>query len=367
MPSKSARRTCACCASPPPFADGINCQTGAIATPAGEVPRVSTELFFEDRLGSCKARLGIGRMDYAVAPGLYAVGDPTSESPVFVTANYKMSFDRLRSQLGGRDGWIMVLNTKGINVWCAAGKGAFGTEEILRRIEAVRLPDVVAHRQLILPQLGAPGVAAHEVKKRSGFRVIYGPVRAEDLPAFMDAGMKATPAMRRVRFGFWDRVVLIPIELVVWVKYAALIAVAMLVLSGLGRDFYSLSRLLSVGARSAILFLGAYLAGVALAPALLPWLPGRAFSVKGAAAGFLLVLFLGILSLAGVNLSENPLSAIAWVVIIPTVASFLGMNFTGASTYTSLSGVLREMRLAVPIQIACAAIGGVLWLVARFV
>ena len=190
--------------------------------------------------------------------------------------------------------------------------------------------------------------------------LIEGNARVAEL--FLDAGMEATPEMRRVRFSFWDRFVLIPIEFRVWAKYGAIIALAFLLLSGLGRDIYSFTRIASVGLPSLALFVAAYLAGVALMPALLPWLPGRSFSVKGAAAGLLVVL-----SLAGANVLGGWLGAIAWVVIIPTVASFLGMNFTGASTYTSLSGVRREMRVAVPVQTICAIVGGVLWLVARFV
>jgi acetyl-CoA decarbonylase/synthase complex subunit gamma len=45
----------------------------------------------------------------------------------------------------------------------------------------------------------------------------------------------------------------------------------------------------------------------------------------------------------------------------------MAMNFTGATTYTSLSGVRREMRVAVPIQAAAAGVGVVLWLIGRFV
>ena len=70
-------------------------------------------------------------MRYKVDPGLYAVGRPTVESPVLVSANYKLSFDRLRSQLTGLDAWMLVLDTHGVNVWCSAGKGTFGTDEIV--------------------------------------------------------------------------------------------------------------------------------------------------------------------------------------------------------------------------------------------
>ena len=126
---------------------------GYIPTTAGEIPAVRTELLLSDRLGAYKVRWGFGRTKYRVTPGLYAVGNPDSVSPVFVTANFKLTFDKLRKELSGIDGWILVLDTRGINVWCAAGKGTFGTEELVRRIEAVELHKVVTRKRLILPQL----------------------------------------------------------------------------------------------------------------------------------------------------------------------------------------------------------------------
>jgi CO dehydrogenase/acetyl-CoA synthase gamma subunit (corrinoid Fe-S protein) len=137
-----------------------------------------------DRWDHVLARCGVHRSGHRVVAGLYAIGDPTPDSPVFVTANYTLSFDALRSNLGGIDGYILVLDTQGINVWCAAGKGSFGTQELLHRLDATRLCDIVHHRTLILPQLGAPGISAHEVRRQSGFRVEYGPVRAADLGGY---------------------------------------------------------------------------------------------------------------------------------------------------------------------------------------
>lgn len=334
---------------------------GTVSTAMGEVPRVSTNLLFSDRLGSFKARWGIGRMRYRVAPGLYAVGNPSEKSPVLVSANYKMSFDRLRSELGGLDAWIMALDTKGINVWCAAGKGTFGTGEILRSIEATGLDKIVSHRTLIAPQLGAPGVNAHEVKKRSGFRVMYGPVRARDIKEFLSIGMKATPEMRSVRFDLKDRIVLAPMEIVLWLKIVLPAAVGFLFLSGLGPEGYSFERVKVLGTLSVALLLGAYIGGAVLGPALLPWLPGRAFSVKGAWVGLVLVAASGGYLWFHPGIIGSWLTALAWALIIPTVSSFVVMNFTGASTYTSLSGVRKEMRYAMPVQIAGAAVGVGLW------
>jgi acetyl-CoA decarbonylase/synthase complex subunit gamma len=328
---------------------------------------VSTKLAARDRIGAWRARWGIGRDRYKVTPQLYAVGDPKPESPVLVTANYKLSFDRLRSQLDGRDAWILVLDTKGVNVWCAAGKGTFGTDELVKRIEHARLAEVVSHHRLILPQLGATGVSAHEVHERTGWRVTYGPVRAGDLPAFLDARLKATPEMRRVRFSLADRVTLVPVELVGSVKYLALAAVLFLVLSGIASGGYSLSHIGTAGVRSVLMLLAAYVAGAAVAPALLPWLPGAAFSFKGAAAGLIFALILVAAGRSGPLAFDGWLETAGWLLLAPAIASFLAMNFTGASTYTSLSGVRREMRVAVPFQIAAASVGLIVWVAGRFV
>ena len=59
-----------------------------------------------------KSRIGAFRMNYSVIPGLYAVGEPTSDSDVFVTANYKLTFDILRRELKDLNAWILALDTK---------------------------------------------------------------------------------------------------------------------------------------------------------------------------------------------------------------------------------------------------------------
>ena len=183
---------------------------------------------------------------------------------MFVSANYTLSFDALRSSLHGIDAYILVLDTKGINVWCAAGKGTFGTDELVDRIKNSSLEENVDHRRLILPQLGAPGVSAHEVKARTGFSVEYGPVRAADLPEYLRTG--PTEKMRRVTFPLRDRAVLIPVEL----RNVALMTVlAFTVLFIFG------------GVVPAIIALAAVLAGAALFPLLLPVLPTKDFTSKG--------------------------------------------------------------------------------------
>jgi len=306
-------------------------------------------------------------MHYTVEPGLYALGNPDHKSPVLVTANYKMSFDRLREALPNRSAWIMVLDTDGINVWCAAGKGTFGTEELVRRIEASGLDRVVSHRELILPQLAGPGVAAHKVKRLSGFTVIYGPIGATDLPVFLDEGLKAIPKMRRKTFTMWERAVLIPVELVSVLKWSLVILPLFFLLGGLGESAGFWINALNDGLFAVISLVGAMVAGAVLTPLLLPWLPGRAFSLKGLIMGLIAAVIFISFRIEYLSSWHGRLEILAWFFLVPAIAAYLAMNFTGASTYTSLSGVKKEMRWAVPLEIGAGVVGLCLWLGSRFV
>jgi hypothetical protein len=321
---------------------------GTQDTPAGSIPIVSTHFGSPERLGSWRARWGIGRMKFIVPPGLYGFGHPDAWSSVFVTSNYKMTFDRVRRALGGRDGWILVLDTRGINVWCAAGKGTFGTEELIRRIERTGLSNVVSHRTLILPQLGAPGVAAHEVTKKTKFRVLYGPVRVEDVGAFLDAGMKATPEMRQARFDVRDRIILVPEETAAIMVNKGIWAIpAIWILSRLGLKFLSFN-LPAV--------IGALLIGAVAVPVLLPWIPVRRFSLKGGLLGLIgTLVFLGIGGLPATT--AGWISAASYILILPALSAFTAMAFTGSSPITSLSGVVKEMKFAVPAIVLSLILG----------
>ncbi len=293
-------------------------------------------------------------MNYAITPGLYCVGNPDAQSPVLVTANYKLTFDQFRKELAGLDAWIVVLDSDGINVWCAAGKGTFGTEELVSRLQTVGLADVVSHRTIILPQLGAPGISGFLVTKQSGFKVVYGPVRASDIKNFLDAGMKATDAMRVVRFTLRDRIVLTPIEFVGGLKTLLFIFGILFVLTATGFGHYGLIDLYA--------FLGAVVGGTVLAPVLLPWIPGRAFSFKGFFLGFLWAVGVALINGIPVGSLSGWLKVAACFMLLPALSAFYAMNFTGSSTYTSLSGVDKEMRIALPIMIISSGIGVILLL-----
>jgi hypothetical protein len=282
------------------------------------------------------ARAGVNRMARRVEPGLYALGQPTAQTPVFVSANYTLSFDALRAALNGTDAYILVLDTKGVNVWCAAGEGTFGTDEVVRRVEAAGLRDVVGHRVLILPQLGAPGVAAHEVKKRTGFKVEYGPVRAADLPAYLKTH-QATPEMRRVRFTLADRMTVALVDILWPLPLMALVAVVL---------FFA------GGPLAALAVVAATLAASVLFPAVLPWLPTRDFSTKGFILGGLVALPLAVAAYGNPPAAGwLPIGrALMYLLAIPPAVAYLALLFTGSTTFTSRTGVRREIYTYIPVM-----------------
>ena len=357
---------------------------GRIKTATGKIPLVSSRLSFSDYIGAIKVRWLIGRNSYRIEPGLYGVGNPTEYSDVFVSANYKLSFDHLRKNLDGINAWILVLDTKGVNVWCAAGKGTFGTIELVNRIRETELDKIISHRKIIVPQLGATGVSAHRVKELTvsniqseghikkpgqfnfdvnntlivnrGYTVVFGPVRAADIKSFIENGYKTTEEMRKVTFNFSDRLKLIPVDLV-YARYRLLIAfLLILIISGLSTRGFVFQQIFEKGIPSLLKITLAYIAGIVITPILLPYIPVKMFAFKGLIIGIVLSLLL----LSIDTLGNSGLEIISWFLIITAISSFMAMNFTGASTFTSLSGVKKEMRTFVPVQISFAVAGLIL-------
>ncbi len=138
--------------------------------------------------------------------GLRAVGHPGRTSPVLVTCNYDLTVRRVLEALMGVDAWLVVAPSSGVNVWCAAAGGHFGTHQVVTALKTSGVGDVVDHRRVILPQLAATGVERIELKRRCGWNASFGPVRAEDLPRYLADDQQKDDSMRRVRFGAFERI-----------------------------------------------------------------------------------------------------------------------------------------------------------------
>ncbi len=330
-------------------------------TPAGLVPQVKTRLGMVDHLGRVRCRIGL-RTDYMVQPGLYRIGEARPDSPVIVTANYKLSFDLVRAALDGMACWLLVTNTDGINVWCAGGKGKFNAQSVAEAVLSSGLEQVVSHRELVLPQLAANGVSAHELRKLCGFKGVYGPIRATDIKRYLQNGPEES--MRRVSFTLAERLELAPLEVALSLKWVALFCVVGFLLSGIGPSFWSLSAAWARGQFMAWATFTGLFAGALVAPALLPWLPGRPFALKGVLTGFMTILAV-LLPLGWGQISLLDFAALtAWSMLL---SSYLTMNFTGSTPFTSPTGVEQEMRQFLPWQAIGVVLVLVSWVAAPFV
>jgi len=327
---------------------------GTIMTEAGAVPEISVNLTAEDFIGHARCRISAYRNSYTVPPGLYTAGSPDANSEVFVSANYKLSFDALRSSLKGINAWVLVLDTKGINVWCAAGKGTFSTEELVGRISSTQLPAVVRHRRVIVPQLGAPGISAHKVRQKSGFQVKYGPVRAADIPAYVAAGYKASREMREVKFPLIDRLILTPMEIRPALGYFLWYAAAVLLIFGLQPTGILFRDALTGGMPFLIFGLLSVFSGAFLTPLLLPAIPSSSFAVKGWIMGMLTLY--PVERYSSLSVAGSPLLLVCVYLFFPVASSFIALQFTGSTTFTGMTGVRKELRLALPISISAAII-----------
>lgn len=322
---------------------------GHVQSAIGPVPQVSTEWSRNDRWGQIKARISSFRMRYTVPPGLYSVGNPDEHADILVSANYKLSFDVLRRELKGMNAWILVLDTKGINVWCAAGKGTFGTHELIQRIHQTKLEQVVAHRRLIVPQLGAPGVNAAQVKKQTGFRVRFGPVRAADIPAYVKTNYTATREMRTVTFPLKDRLVLTPMEILPMLKKFPVYALIILIAFGLQPAGILFRDAWDGGWLLLLLGLLSVVAGAFLTPVLLPFLPFRSFALKGGLVG---IVILAMIQVSGLLSGMDARVLAMTALLFPLATSYIALQFTGSTTFTGISGVRKELRVGIPVYIA---------------
>lgn len=323
---------------------------GHVSTKLGQVKVLSHEMTTRDCVLNFLVRQGVNRNNYKVTPGLYAIGQPTADSDVFVTSNYKVSVDALRCAVP-LNSWILVLDTHGINVWCAAGKGTFGTAEVVRIIKKCGLSELVSHRKVILPQLGAPGVSAFEVKNQSGFRVIYGPVEAEDIQTFIREGYTASKQMRQVNFKLKDRLMLTPLEFMQSMRFSLLLMAAVLFIGILGsyqlRDM-AWVRTIAVWAVS-LSFVGAV-----VFPVFLPMLKGNMFSRKVMPLTLIWGLYMSLV------LRSAGYATLEWMGLLLAGGGMIelyALNFTGATPITSYSETKVETLRAVPYIIASVVVG----------
>jgi NAD-dependent dihydropyrimidine dehydrogenase PreA subunit len=210
--------------------------------------------------------------------GLRRVGHPGPDSPVLVTANFHLTVGRLVRALrrSGVDAWLVVADSKGVNVWCAAGAAELDTESVTAALKTSGVAREVSHRRVTLPPLAAPGVCAHVLRERTGWAPRWGPSRAADIPAYLAAGERTRARMRRVTWTWRER-----LDPALGTYFAAW------PLGAAGFALFGPSLLPAFLGVSGLTFLLFFLVA--------PWLPGRSGTAKtGSALALLGLAFVGL-------------------------------------------------------------------------
>jgi SAM-dependent methyltransferase len=246
-----------------------------------------------------------------VRTGLYAVGRPAPDSPVLVTGNFDLTVRRLVSAIDGRlNAWVLVADSAGINVWCAAGGGFFTADKVIAAVKNSGVEKAVNHRALILPQLCANGVDGWRIRKETGWGVHWGPVRAADIPAYLASGRKKADAMRRVRFPIKDRLEMASVTI----------------------GFYGLLILVPVFLLWRNLFLPITLSLLGLSyfyAVVHPWLPGRDGLEKG--IPLILITLAGLLAYRAFSAGMPVLQFFHWAVGLTGLSFFTAAELQGMS------------------------------------
>ncbi|RMF10488.1 MAG: copper oxidase [Candidatus Neomarinimicrobiota bacterium] len=144
-------------------------------------------------------------LPFPTRTGLIPIGNPGRNSPVFLTCNFRLTVERVKRSLKGMDAWLLVANSRGINVWCAATGGKFTHHDVISILKTSGIEAQVDHRRVVLPQLAATGIEPRIVREKTGWHCLWGPVYAQDIPAFVRQNFHKTREQSRVRFSLSQR------------------------------------------------------------------------------------------------------------------------------------------------------------------
>ena len=120
-----------------------------------------------------------------VQPDLYAINDPTADSPLYVTTNFSITYFAVANEVSGsgRPGWLLVVDSEGMSVLTAWAAGKFDAERIGKAVKASGVGDKLNHKKLVIP--GHVSVLLGEIEEElPGWTILVGPRDAVDIPGY---------------------------------------------------------------------------------------------------------------------------------------------------------------------------------------
>jgi acetyl-CoA decarbonylase/synthase complex subunit gamma len=125
-------------------------------------------------------------------PGIYPIGDPNPDSPVFVTTNFSLTYFVVSAEIenSGVSAWLVVPECEGMSVLTAWAAGKFTAASIAKFIKEVKLEEKVKRRDIVIPGYIAP-VSGELEENLPGWKVLIGPQEASDLESYIKTKISA--------------------------------------------------------------------------------------------------------------------------------------------------------------------------------
>jgi hypothetical protein len=316
--------------------------------------RVTHDWTADERWSQVLGLLGRFGARTRVPPGLYALGTPSDDSPVIATASYRLTFDALRRDLAELSCWILVLDTRGLDVGSAAAAGRFGTDELAGGILSSRLAQIVRHRRIFLPLRAAEAVDVDGVARATGFHALIGPELARDFPRQLRSRDVPSVPAGRPGLAMSEVLAAAPAQIGRSLKGWTGFAFAGLVYAGLGPGGVNLQRALSGGWPLLLLGLAGVLCGSFFGPILYAAFPFVPLWVGGGCAGIAAAAIL--LQGAGLAAAMDPFLAAGFWLLLPGAGAFLAGRFVQAMPAEPARRAAASARLPVAIAVAVAAL-----------
>ncbi len=121
-----------------------------------------------------------------VDPRIYPIGDPTPDSPVFVTTNFSLTYFMVSGEIenSGISAHLVITDVEGQSVLTAWAAGKFVGETIAKFIKDIGLEDQVKTRKIVIPGFVSQ-ISGDLEESLPGWEVIVGPQEASDIPSFV--------------------------------------------------------------------------------------------------------------------------------------------------------------------------------------
>ncbi|MBN2546228.1 MAG: hypothetical protein JXB50_10555 [Spirochaetes bacterium] len=276
---------------------------------------------------------------FIIDPGLYYIGEKYDINlNLLVTCNYHLTVHLLWNIVRNRNLRLLVIDTKGINVWCSSGKGQFSSNEILKQLNRYEPEQLTIGKKLeiILPKLSMSGVSLSELRKNFIIPKI-GPIYMRDIPDYLDKKPLEDRTEDKFEFNFKDRLFTLIPSLLQFTKYSLFMAAALFIWNYFFKTNIHYQVIL-ISIIIAVLYIIFF-----------PILPTKNFSIKGLfLALFLILTAVILLILFKINLPI--LSSVFYIFFISGISLFFALYYTGSSGVSNYSLVKKEVIRYLPLS-----------------